>query len=573
MSAPEPQGNNSIIEIESDPEEDQRIINQYRQTRLVPDRRLNRPRDASNRFVNADTYSLQLQNAEDGDDGDDLQIVNEVYLDDEGPIDGMADFVDLERNTPSSRLVVNYVNGETSEASREDDEIAIIEERTVQPTFLLNLPIGQTLRISGTIEDRPARRSFETQRTARVNLLRRAARGAQRLFMTDPDSDQNDETEANNDGEYLPQAVVRQRQQAAMQNRMQRQLRQRSLRQREHLTDPEVELLDPEIRSMFYHAETPHELRTMLNSRGIDANANSQNLVQLYMRFRSRQLNNWARQRAQDFYFRANTSSGREEPNTNHSLRPLRHQHPLNQQRAPFTSYVLARSLGNLGPWRHDLLGEDEEEVTQNIIDLIQAREERDLDNRKRKYMEDTKSQQQKFIERAQSLPDKYCASFDPTPKMRITMERNGKTEEVMVTDDQTAKNYIEIPVCCLCGVELGLGIPDDFKGISQVDRAVSFESLVSKYDFRSPYQALARPSVADRNLSKRTFVAHCGHTFCGRCFARINNAKKFSKVSKKRLAELRGPSHPDNYGPRICPTEGCKGQLRARGKMREVYF
>ncbi|AAS52894.1 AER213Cp [Eremothecium gossypii ATCC 10895] len=549
---------NAVIEIESDPEEDQRIINQYRQTRLVPDRRLNRPRDAANRFVSVSGRVA----AAAGEGDDEVEIVNEVYLDDEGPIDSTADFVDLdEQQGPSSSMVINHDGGG-------DDDVAIIEERTTHPTFLLNLPNGQTLRISGSVHDRPLRRSFETQRTARANMLRRAARSAQRLFMNENDGEPS-EREAS-DREYLPQSVLRQRQQALMQERLQRQ--REHARQHEHIADPQVDALAPELRSIFYHAETLHEVRTMLNASGLGTSAAAmQDLLQLYMQFRSRQINNWARQRAQEF--RHGSAREADHAQDDSASRARLRNPALNaQRRNSFTSYVLARSLGGFGVWPNDFFGDDDE-VTQNIIDIIQAREERDLDSRKRKYMEDTKSQQQAFVARAQRLPEGYYASFDPTPKMKMTLEKNGKTEEVVVADDLAAKSYVEVPVCCLCGVELGLGIPDDFAGISAVDRGVSFESLVSKYDFHCPYQALAHPSIADRDLSRKTFVAHCGHTFCGRCFARINNAKRFSKISKKRLAELHGPSHPDNYGPRVCPAEGCRGQLRTRGKMREVFF
>lgn len=551
----------TIIEIESDPEEDQRIINEYRQSLIVSNRRQNRPRDISNRFINSQTLNRQQNEVQEGlihTDDDDLQIVNEMYLNDEGPIDGTPEFIDLEYNQPQSRTVFNY-----SEDNDNDDEVAILEERTTVPTFLLNLPSGQTLRIRGTIQDINARRSFENQRTARGNILRRVASSAQRLFITDPEDSINGD-EIQHENAYLPQNVVRERQRNQLQDHIFRQ------------TIPEVDVLDSELRSMFYHAETPHELRNMMLVNGIDVNtASSTQLLQLFVRFRSRQINNWARERTQDFQSRTSGRlSGHNGVQGSIFNSSRRHRHPFNgRQSTPFTSFVLGRSIGGFSSWPRELFGENEDEVTQNIIDMIQEREEQDLDNRKMKYMEDKKSQQQSFIDRAAQLPDKYSSSFDFTPKMKITMERNGQSEEVLTIHDESAKDYIDISVCCLCGVELGLGIPDDFQGILQVNKEVPFESLISKYDFSCPYQALERPSAVDRELSKKTFVAHCGHTFCGRCFARINNAKKFSKVSKKKLAELHGPLHPDNYGPRICPATGCKGQLRARGRMREVFF
>ena len=204
---------------------------------------------------------------------------------------------------------------------------------------------------------------------------------------------------------------------------------------------------------------------------------------------------------------------------------------------------------------------------------MIQEREERDASSRTKKLNEVTKKQQQKYINKANSLPEGYSSSFNTSPMMSMTLENNGAEEKVMVTDDEAAKSYEDIPVCVLCGTELGLGIPSDFKGISDKDKGVSFEALQSKYKSLCPYQTLARPTDVDRDISRRTFISSCGHAFCGRCFVRIDNARTMSTKLKNKLKGLKGPSHPDNYGPKQCPAAGCRCILRKRGMMREVYF
>ena len=155
----------------------------------------------------------------------------------------------------------------------------------------------------------------------------------------------------------------------------------------------------------------------------------------------------------------------------------------------------------------------DEEQQTQNIIQMIQEREEQEYEARKRKYMEDTKSKQLGYLEKAVKLPEGYSSSFDTTPKMNITIKKNGKEEELTVTDDQAAAFYMDLPSCSLCGVELGVGIPDEFQGLSTQDRGVSFEALKAKYEFHCPYQALSKPSLVDRDLSRRTYVAAVSYT------------------------------------------------------------
>lgn len=56
---------------------------------------------------------------------------------------------------------------------------------------------------------------------------------------------------------------------------------------------------------------------------------------------------------------------------------------------------------------------------------------------------------------------------------------------------------------CVLCGVELGVGIPNDYFCITEEDKSLTFEDLVTMYDYHCLYQSLYRPTQLDRDLSK----------------------------------------------------------------------
>lgn len=597
-----------VIEIESDPEEDERIRQQYRQQRLVGDRRINRPRDSLNRFLNSQGENRNTRAAlepDDDEDDDDLQVVGETMLDRHGPIGEDADFVDLSslgggdassggsgdnRNgVPTRTAIIRHSTG--ANGSDRGDDIEILEERTTAPNFVLNLPGGESLRISGTTADQPVRRSFQNQQpsrtravsaaaaaAARRRLLNRTARSATNLFFSSSQGPQDGYSEEN-DPDYIPAGVRQLRQQNAMRDR-QVSLEQRREQQRLNGMDPganaELTALRSrigryplDIQSAFDHAQSLYEFEGIIQSVEPRMNENrKQELRELYSQYRGHVMHSWAQNRRRTYReqaARAQQTRAREQEQRQREL-----ENQVFHNRHSLTEFLIARAFG---PFHWGGQQADEEIETQNIIEMIQAREEREQDTRKKRYMEDTKFQQQGFLRRAEGVPEGYSASFDTAPKMKIAMTRNGREEEVTVTDDHAAKQYEEVPACCLCGIELGVGIPDEFSGITKEDRGVSFESLVAKYGFHCPYQSLARPSVADRDLSKRTYVASCGHTFCGRCFARVDNARAYSRASKKKLAGLKGASHPDNYGPKTCPAEGCSMQLRSKGRMKEVFF
>lgn len=207
---------------------------------------------------------------------------------------------------------------------------------------------------------------------------------------------------------------------------------------------------------------------------------------------------------------------------------------------------------------------DDEEAQTQSIIDIIQQREESERDKRVKEYTRKSESQKKKFYEEAKQLPPGYSASF-ATPEV---IRENDDEDNSNNDDDE------DMIVCNLCGVELGIGIPEEFTGISKEDFALSFAELMDKYGSRCPYQSLGKPSELDRDLSKRTYVSNCSHLFCGRCWRRYLNARSLMKTKAGKSLNVKlGASHPDNFAPKVCPADNCKYQIRSKGKMREVYF
>lgn len=212
---------------------------------------------------------------------------------------------------------------------------------------------------------------------------------------------------------------------------------------------------------------------------------------------------------------------------------------------------------------------EDDERRTQSIINFIEQRENRERNIKIQKLKEKSEPIKQKFINSANDMEksSEFTSNFTTFISTKETKDNNNN-------NNNSNKYDLIVPSCVLCGVELGVGIPDNYYGIAEEDRSLTFEDLVTKYGYHCPYQSLYRPTQLDKDLSKRTFISkNCGHLYCGRCFARIDNAKRKSKLSKKNLSELKGPSNPNNYGPRMCPAKNCTTIIRVRGRLKEVYF
>lgn len=592
------------IVIESDQEEDQRIRDEGRPVSLHADERTHRPRDALNRFVNSEGTNVATRRSQDsGGSDDELAIVGEVNNtrnNGEG-FNGLdAAFVDLDADNGLQLVDVNNNNnngqgngnGNRNGENPDDDGLVIVQERTTAPRVTLNLPGGETLQIDASPTDRPYRRSFEWQQQdrARRQVMRRSARRASRLLFHTSDDD-DDDGSGNIENERLPPNVLRLRRQEQERARLQDITRRRDQMQLEAMQGnpalmqlrERIDSFPLDVRNAFVHAQSLHEFRSILQSVApLTLQECDNELVPLFTEYRSRMVQNWATNRVQS---NQQASSQLQEANferqrrLRHNRRHFRiHMGVGSGFGESLANYILmnANSGGNNDPaWLYNgYVGDmDDEESTQSIVSMIQEREEREHDSRTKKFMEKTQDQQESFSQRAMELPDGYSASFDTEPKIKLDIVRDGKEETVVVKDDSLSDKWQEVPVCTLCGVELGVGIPDEFEGITKMERGVSFECLLYKYQFHCPYQTLARPSQLDRDLSRRTFVAPCGHTYCGRCFARIDNARGKSRMAKRKLAQLKGSAHPDNYGPKICPAKGCKSPIRTRGKMREAFF
>lgn len=115
--------------------------------------------------------------------------------------------------------------------------------------------------------------------------------------------------------------------------------------------------------------------------------------------------------------------------------------------------------------------------------------------------------------------------------------------------------------LCELCGVELGEGIPADFKPDPRYDE--NLEEYAGKYRVNAPWFCIRQCFDADIELSKRVFAAKCGHVFCGRCIKNIGNRAPGRRSNKKEKLSI---MNPQISAPRKCPAKGC-GIMFTRGK------
>ncbi|KAL6948947.1 hypothetical protein ACO0QE_001427 [Hanseniaspora vineae] len=218
----------------------------------------------------------------------------------------------------------------------------------------------------------------------------------------------------------------------------------------------------------------------------------------------------------------------------------------------------------------------NEEETTRSIIQMIERREAAERSALTTKFSESTESQKSRIYGKAEKLPPGYTSSFSSALLMDEGKQLNNTTPHVNKDNKacapQITEGYEKVPICVLCGVELGVGIPADFVGKRSIDQ--SFEYMVEKYGVACPYQTLTRPTDYDRECSKRCFIAKpCGHVFCGRCVLRVNHATRLSAGAKKSMSRFRGPSNPNNYGPNTCVGENCHVKLRKKGAFQEVFL
>lgn len=184
----------------------------------------------------------------------------------------------------------------------------------------------------------------------------------------------------------------------------------------------------------------------------------------------------------------------------------------------------------------------DHASVDQHIMGIIEQRENQEAD-KKRSINENATKQYQKISEdKIANIKAPFTTTIDPE------------------------EDY----VCILCGVTLGEGISDDFRGNVIHSK---LEQLQEENDVRAPYQALNLVTDADRDLSKRIFMSTCGHTYCGRCVKNISNVKSILK--EKKVKFKRTDNNIDNpfvYAPSKCIALNCGIGLGARRRFNEIF-
>lgn len=137
--------------------------------------------------------------------------------------------------------------------------------------------------------------------------------------------------------------------------------------------------------------------------------------------------------------------------------------------------------------------------------------------------------------------------------------KREAKEEDNLHTTNIDPKDNL---LCELCGIQLGEGIPDDFKPNPKYDK--DLEKYAKEFQVQAPWFCMTQCLEADRALSKRVFVAKCGHVFCGRCIKNIGNRPP-GRRPKKQTTQI-SLDNPLISAPRRCPASGCSHQF-SRGK------
>ncbi|CEP60032.1 SUMO-targeted ubiquitin ligase complex subunit SLX5 LALA0_S01e01464g [Lachancea lanzarotensis] len=574
MSSEETVGNDpqhqdaaDIIEIESCAEDEVEIqrATELRQNAVGP------RRDWAGRFTPGQANWSSNDDANDEHSNDDLEVVHEMVIDDGGPIDPDAEYVDLDNERPFTVAQIRPRQPSTGSGQEDDDDVVFVGQNTTNANFVLNLPGGERVLISGSPLELPVRRSFQHQvpralpsrLDSRRRRAQRVALGAQHAFNT-PMAGANEPPPSFNEQRRRNELRLR---------RSTRHLAQQNARGHTPFLSPsnfmghsnaasfqsQLSMLPGSVRAAFDEALSIDEFQSVLEAT--DRESYEQRLDELTTLYAQ---------------YREIVENSRDQ-NVSNEPTPGRGMIHWAQAVGTYANHSGTRQHGLTRAWvpphynGMHTRDTDESREIQGIMELIEARNEAEVDNKKRKLMESTKGKRSSFLEDAKTLPEGYSSSFDITPKLEMPIRRNKQTEIITVEDDEATE--IEIPACTLCGVELGVGIPDDYEGRSKSDENKTFNELVDKYHFHCPYQSLRRFTVADRDLSRETYVASCGHMFCGRCLARIRSARKVNEKSAKKFRNVMGPSHPDNYGPRQCPAENCRNKLRQNSTMQEIFF
>lgn len=123
--------------------------------------------------------------------------------------------------------------------------------------------------------------------------------------------------------------------------------------------------------------------------------------------------------------------------------------------------------------------------------------------------------------------------------------------------------------LCELCGVVLGEGIPADFKPDPNYDDELPVHA--ERFRVQAPWFCIRQCFDMDIQLSKRVFMAKCGHTFCGRCIKNIGNRPPGRRSKKKEELSI---LNPQISAPRKCPAPECGSTFnKSKRTFTELYL
>lgn len=168
----------------------------------------------------------------------------------------------------------------------------------------------------------------------------------------------------------------------------------------------------------------------------------------------------------------------------------------------------------------------DSDEISSSIMARIEREDESAVDNK----MENEKIYNRKALQKKQEVakenPPGYTSDISPDKHL----------------------------LCELCGVELGQGLPEDFKPDPSYDENLAYHAARCKV--KAPWFCMRQCFDSDRELSKRVFAAKCGHVFCGRCIKNIANRPPGKRTKKQN--EQVSVQNPLISAPRRCPAQDC---------------
>lgn len=150
--------------------------------------------------------------------------------------------------------------------------------------------------------------------------------------------------------------------------------------------------------------------------------------------------------------------------------------------------------------------------------------------------------------------------------KLLLQKQYVAKDETIGYTNDVSPDTNL---LCELCGVVLGEGIPDDFEPNPKYDDELPAHA--KKFRVNAPWFCIRQCFDMDIQLSKRVFMAKCGHTFCGRCIKNIGNRPPGRRTKKKEEFSI---LNPQISAPRKCPAAECGNNFnKSKRTFTELYL